>query len=436
MSSYKVLTASLLLSLNISTLHAIKFETLGYKSISMGGASVASSSGSLAAYNNPALLGDTPYSVEISMGAGASEYDHGALAPIKALQDLGFTDTLDNLPKDLDNASQDDLNTLLDGSDIILNMNGNAVTLAPQAYIGAQISGFGFGLFSSTDATAVAVVPKGKDQLIVEDTKSTVTGYTKIEDDGSLTRDVYNINDYNNNSIIAAVENGDVNLNVTGYALAEIPIAYGYNFETKIGNIMVGGALKYMQAITYTDTLKIDDSGETSGSDLKKNKTSSNFGIDLGLAYQPAFSYDLTFGLVAKNLNSPEFDFVDNSNLTVDPLVRAGVAYQIFDSLEIAADIDLTSNKVLLDAVESQMIGGGINYEPFTDIFALSLRAGVMQNLHSGDKAGLIYTAGLGIGVKWFQIDLSGEMSGNSNSVENVSVPQYAKVNLALVSRW
>jgi hypothetical protein len=59
-----------------------------------------------------------------------------------------------------------------------------------------------------------------------------------------------------------------------------------------------------------------------------------------------------------------------------------------------------------------------------------------MKNLDSNDEAGLIYTAGMGIGGKWLQVDLSGQISGNSNTVQDVSVPRYAKINLALISRW
>jgi hypothetical protein len=82
------------------------------------------------------------------------------------------------------------------------------------------------------------------------------------------------------------------------------------------------------------------------------------------------------------------------------------------------------------------MVGGGVSYEPFTDFFALSLRAGLMKNLDAHDKSDIIYTAGLGIGVKWFQVDLSGQMSNNKSTVDGTSIPQYAKVNLALISRW
>ena len=425
------LTAILLLS--VTSLHAIKFETLGYKSISMGGAAVASSTGSLAAYNNPALLGKTPYTVEVSMGVGVSEYDHGALASIQRLDDLGYIDTIDKASNDFTTLTQADLKNLVDGTDVLVDMNGDAVTIAPQAYIGAQIMGFGLGVYGSSDTAAIAIVDQQHTQLIFADSSNANTGYTKVEDDGTLVDS--NFVDYNNYSVEIAINDGTTYLDTKGVALVEVPLAYGHNFKSGIGNIMVGGAVKYMYALTYTEKLKVDDSGEVDGT-TKQDQTSSNFGVDLGLAYQPAFSYDLTFGLVAKNLNSPKFDFADGSSYTVNPLIRAGVAYNIFDSLQIAADFDITSNKTLNNAVESQMVGGGLNYEPFSNIFALSLRAGLMQNLHNNDKAGLIYTAGIGIGVKWIQLDLSGEMSGNQNTVQDVTVPQYAKVNLALVSRW
>ena len=427
MQSKLALSISTILLLSASSLHAIKFETLGYKSISMGGASVASSAGSLATYNNPALLGKTPYTVEVSMGGGVSVYDHGALASITKLDDSGFIDTLDKASQDVNDLTDADRKNLIDGTGIIIDMDGNAVTVAPQGYLGAQVFGFGFGVFGGSDSAVTAVVDQAHDQLYFENG----TGNYVDIDDNSISQA-----QYETQSIEYAINNDLTYLDAAGVALIEVPIAYGHNFETTLGNIMVGGALKYMQAITYTDQLKIDDSEEDNGDDFKKDKTSSNFGLDLGVAYQPVFSYDLTFGLVVKNLNAPTFDFADGTNYTIDPLVRAGVAYNIFDSLEVAADLDLTSNKVLTEDLESQMVGGGLNYEPFTDFFALSLRAGLMQNLHSSDKAGLIYTAGMGIGVKWFQIDLSGQMSGNSNTIEDVTVPQYTKVNLALISRW
>ncbi len=421
------LSLSTVVLLSASTLHAIKFETLGYQSVSMGGAAVANSTGSIAAYNNPALLAKTPYSIEVSLGGGISTYDHGALASVTKLENSGFIDTLDKASQNVLSLTPEDQQNLIDGTGIIIDMNGNAVTIAPQGYLGAQVYGFGFGVFGSSDSAATAVVDQAHNQLYF--------------DNNGVYLDLYGNPilqlQYEAQSIEYAINQGLTYMDVTGAALVEVPIAYGYNFETTLGNIMVGGALKYMQAITYTDQYKIDNSGQiNNGTDVKKDKQSSNVGMDLGIAYQPSFSYDLTLGLVGKNLNSPKFEFYDGTQYTIDPMVRAGLAYNIFESLQIAADIDLTSNTLLTEGVESQMVGGGINYEPFTSLFALSLRGGLMQNLHSGDNAGLIYTAGLGIGLKWFQIDLSGQMSSNSNTVDGTTVPEYTKVNLALVSRW
>jgi len=396
----------------------------------MGGAAVASSTGSIATYNNPALLGKTPYSVEVSIGGGVSAYDHGAGASIVKLNDIGFIDTINKASQDLTTLTDGDVQNLIDGTNVVMDMDGNAVVTSPQAYAAAQVYGFGFGVFGTSDAAATAVVDQAHDQLIFFDSGS--DKYVKINPDGTPTAS--NDIEYAGSSIEYAINNGLTYLDVTGVSLGEIPLAYGHNFETSLGNIMVGGALKYMQAVAYTEQLDIDYSDSTLGEKL--DKTTTDYGVDLGLAYQPAFAYDLTLAVVTKNLNTPEFDFQDGSKYTIEPMVRAGIAYSILDSLEIAADIDLTSNKVLTEDLESQMVGGGLNFEPFKSFFALSLRAGLMQNLHENDKAGLIYTAGVGIGAKWLQVDLSGQMSSNSNTAYDVSVPQYAKVNLALISRW
>ncbi len=414
-------------------LHAAKFETLGYKAISMGGAAVASSSGSIATYNNPALLGKTHYTAEVSMGGGMGAYDHGAGASIIKLGDSGFLDTINKANQDYTSLTPTDIRNLIDGTEIVIGMDGDAISLTPQAYVAAQLSNFGIGVFGTSDTAAIARVDQAHDQLIFYDAGSGT--YIKINSDG--TPALSNPTEYADTSIEYALNNGMTYLDVRGVSMAEVPVAYGHNFGSVIGNVMLGGAFKYMQALAYTEKMKIDYSGNLEGPKGERlENTSSGFGVDLGLAYQPAFAYDLTVALVGTNLNSPEFEFPDGTFYTIEPMLRAGLAYSILDSLEIAADIDLTSNKVLNDDLESQMVGGGINFEPFTSVFALSLRAGLMQNLNTNDQAGLIYTAGMGIGLKWFQMDLSGQVGSNTNTSGDVTVPQFAKVNLALISRW
>jgi len=426
----KIKIASLAtIALCASTLSAMQFQTLGYKSVGMGGAAVASSSGSFAAYNNPALLAKSPYSVEVVLGGGISYEDHGAAASVKALDDSSFLDTVDKVSDDLSKASDSDKANLINGKNIIIGMNGDAVNVDPQVSIAAQVGSFGFGVFGSSNAVATAVVDQNRDQLIFKDS---TYGYARLTDNGDIVASTQL--EYEQRSLEYALNNNTTYLDVTGLAIAEVPLAYGYAFDIAGGNLMVGGAVKYMKGISYVEQYKIDNSGEVAGSEGKRDKTTNTFGIDLGLAYEPSFVKDLTIGLVGKNLNTPKFDVVDNGGeIEVKPLVRVGVAYDILASLEVAVDYDVTANETLVADYKSQMLGGGLNWHP-SSWFAL--RGGLMQNMDASDKAGLIYTAGIGIGAKWLQLDLSGQYSSNETTVDGTTVPEYAKLNLAIISRW
>ena len=418
-----------LLALSSMSLSAMQFQTIGYQAISMGGAGVANSSGSVSTYNNPALLAKSKYDVEISLGGGVSTHDHGAGASMQSLEDTNFMETIDKGSEDVNNLTQSDVDNLYAGKDVILDMNGKSVEVAPHGYLAAQVSGFGLGVFGTSDAVAIANVSQAHDRLIFDNTAS-AGGYQELNSDGTLA--VSDIATYQASSMEYAMNNGLTNASVIAIGIVEVPLAYGHKFELSGGNVYVGGAIKYMQATAYTETMKIDNSEESGTSD-KVEYDSSDFGVDLGLAYEPNFSKDLTLALVAKNLNTPKFQLSDSVDVEVEPMLRAGLSYKISDSLELAADMDLTKNKTFSTTSDSQMMGGGLGYSPSS---WFSLRGGLMQNMDSNDNAGVIYTAGLGFGLKWFQIDLSGQMSGKSETVNGTDYPQYAKVNLALVSRW
>lgn len=135
---------------------------------------------------------------------------------------------------------------------------------------------------------------------------------------------------------------------------------------------------------------------------------------------------------MAKNLNSPSFDTADGANIKADLQLRTGLQYRVNDSLDIAGDLDLTSNKTLIPGYDSQMLGGGLNYHPLS---WFAFRGGLMQNLANSDD-GVVYTAGLVLGPKAFQLDMSAQMASKSGSYDGNDIPKYAKVNVALVSKW
>ncbi len=427
-SSYLSIAAATILTLSVNV-SALEFHTVGYKSVGMGGAAVANSSGSAAAYNNPAMLAFAKHDVEVYTGVGLSTHDGGMIASMSELNDLGFTETIDRIQDgDITNIRPGDRQLLLDAGDIIMDMNGQAAEIAPHVSLGIQVGNFGTGIFAVGEGAAVGVIDQAHNEYIFHDSSRDL--YYDIN--GNLRTE----QDYEDKSIVYAIENGDTYAALYGVAIAEIPLAYGHAFSTEIGTIAVGGSLKLMQGTTFFGKYALDVDEEFSDIMDNSDETSTQFGIDLGVAYRPVFRKDLTLAVAGKNLNSPEFDYVTNpiiSTYEVKPMIRLGAAYDIFDSLEAAVDFDLTANETMMPDVDAQYLGGGLNYHPFT---WLSVRGGAMKNMDSSDDAGLIYTAGLGIGAKWLQLDLSGQMSTDDVTVNGETYPAYAKVNLAVVSKW
>ena len=410
-----------------TSVFAMQFQTLGYQSIGMGGASVANSENAYSTYNNPALLAKENKS--ISFSAGIEAHDYNLATSIKAIKDTHLNATINKLNgltlSTLASITPDDVTNLENGRTLLLNVNGNSVVLNPQAALAIQYKNFGFGVFSSSDIALTAYVDKVHDQLIFNNGSL----YYKVNSDGTVSNS--NSTAYTNTSMEYALQNGLTYLEAKGFVLAEVPIAYGTSYDIGIGNLMVGGAVKYIEAETYIQKFKVDNYGSSDTS--KHNKLNQNFGVDIGLAYVPSFSKNLTIGIVGKDLNTPSFKFEDGSNVKVDPMVRAGVAYNIFDSLQIAGDIDLTNNKTMINGLNSQNVGGGLDFHPLT---WFSIRGGLFQNLDHNDKAGIIYTSGITFGPKVFNFDISGQMSGNKTSINNVSYPEYAKVNFSLNSSF
>jgi len=73
--------------------------------------------------------------------------------------------------------------------------------------------------------------------------------------------------------------------------------------------------------------------------------------------------------------------------------------------------------------------------EGYPGIFAGSLRLGLMKNLAESD-ASVVYTAGLGFGLKWFNVTLSGAVSSDETSYDGDTFPTEARLALALDTAW
>ena len=92
----RTLFASLLIVfgtvLQVMPCQAVEFQPLGFKSMSMGGAGVASASGSYAAYYNPALLAVHKHGLEIAISPGIAYREINLVDSIDTLAALEIVD--------------------------------------------------------------------------------------------------------------------------------------------------------------------------------------------------------------------------------------------------------------------------------------------------------------------------------------------------------
>ncbi|MGA1824979.1 MAG: conjugal transfer protein TraF [bacterium] len=432
--------------------HAIEFQPLGFEAASMGGAGVATAKGSFAPYYNPALLPEHINGFQMSVSTGVGIRELNIVDHIDTLADIDIDENIEaveNVAFDLlmiaalvadgtadaqlgdPEPTARDIATIKQEIRSLASFNG--VQIMPSLSVGMQVGNFGLGVYGISEGTAYAVIDPDYLDIIVGDANSAVPFIEYDEQTDLLI--VSDQNAYEASSLQYALEEGIDYLKITGLAYMEIPVAYGHKFTTyDWGDINCGASFKLMPGYTYDQRIDLD----TASGDLEDEMTDAqnsdmSWGIDLGVLYKPKAVPKLSLGLVAKNINTPKFETATGDHFKVNPQVRFGCAYDFWgDRITMALDMDLTANETFIPGYDSQMIGGGINFHPFSWI---SLRAGAMSNMKESVE-GTVLTGGLSIGVKWLQIDLAGQYATKQGEFDGNSIPKYSKVQFALVSKW
>ncbi|TMF80731.1 MAG: hypothetical protein E6I07_15130, partial [Chloroflexi bacterium] len=307
------------------TVSAVEFAIVGPRAVGMGGAGVAVTTDALATYWNPAGLA-MQQSVDIRLQASAQLVDRGDVK-----------DTLDDINSiDLTNpANQARLQGLLN------TLNSGAVSAVGAAglywkgYFGDQAFGFNIsdvatgGEFAPTPLTATCIP-----------SPCTVTGQ----------------------------------LAVRGLEARQAVFSYAYAFAER--TVAIGATAKIIQGAAYNASVSVFQSnGDISfREDLGKPEISTAIGIDVGAIYRPA-SW-LRFGVVGKDLNQPTFDAPGGQEFKLVPQVRGGVAVNPYESLTIAFDGDITSNKTLVPGIKSRVLSLGA--EQTLPAEFISLRVGAL----------------------------------------------------------
>jgi hypothetical protein len=463
--NYKKISLSLVTILGLTSLNAIEMKPVGFKAVGMGGTGVASSRGSLAGYYNPALLRFSDHTTEISINAGVGVRESNLIDNMDKLSDIDLEATLQNIgdnsylgKKELNGnisagTSNDniDINSIKSAQNILKSIGtNNAFQVSVIPSLATQISdAFAIGVYANIDISLGLKIDSNYLDLIFKDSNHNINSFDGDNNSDyhsyNPINDTYTINtkdEYEASSLEHANDNGINYIAINSMALVEIPISYAKAYNWNSGRYSFGINLKPMSLITLSHQEKLGESSDDAiddDSDEYETTYKPTIGLDLGFAYRPSNS-KLTLGLVGKNINSPTFE-VDTSNTgrtkdyKIDPLFRAGVSMPAWnDNIEFALDFDLTKNDTIIENEQSQFVGAGIELHP-TSWFAL--RVGAMQDIASTKfDDGTIATAGIGIGTKWLQLDLSAMVSTNKGEFDGEEIPRYTSVNFSLVSKW
>lgn len=380
----------------------LEFGTMGNVSAGMGGAGVAVKNSPFALYYNPALLSAETKRVRFGYSLGIEvreknldkivDINLGGLSNSSAetsTTSAGFKTIQGNLEKLKSALSQNAFN--------LISQNGITFQFAP-ALLRGSIGTFGVGYFASFYGGSSIKADPNRMELILKYSGAQGDAYCKVDSSGGCS--VSNEADYKNSSLQYSLEQGDAHSIVAqGFLLNEIPIGYAYTFYTKYVNINLGISGRLLSGSLNKSTTYLSKTTNL-GNEAKNfaNKgnfdTKANFAIDAGAMLEidlPDFRY-LTFGFVAKNINSPRFRY-SSGEVDIKPQFRLGLAYNQ-QNLVLALDADLNQNEMMSQSNQkpySQMIGGGIKI----DLRAFDIRAGLMKDIRQDD--GLIITAGVNI---------------------------------------
>ena len=482
-----------------SAASAAEFQPLG--ALGMGGAGVARNQGAYASYWNPAGLAFEEKTVSTKINAGVGlRVSEGLADDVDLLSKVNF-DSIKNLSGSSSTSNVTDLIKALTIVNDIKNKNGN-LSINGDAALGVQIKHIGFGVFGTIEGfaepnhidtenvlpnyngTGTTTTPSqfanivtgspasnvffSPDQRTDIQTALVANGFTgpqatdiinatdkQLAGSGLSAQDVTNtltktVAPYFKNPSAHTIDNNLTSILTKSLAYVEVPVSYGYPLALgNFGTLGIGGSLKVVEGRVYqTQTFLYQSNGVKSEdivSDMTKNyKDSTNFGIDIGVLWK--YQRWLNVGLIAKNLNTPEFDepnLKDKSGNEIpntggktklNPQVRIGVDIDPFDWLSFAVDMDLTNNDTILANVPgtadytTRNLGGGVEIHPAD---WLKIRGGLYENLAESD-IGPVATAGLTIGIKWVTLELDAAYGLNQAKYNNQDYPREARVSLGL----
>jgi len=407
----KILSTIILIVINLT---ASGFYEIDTKASSIGGAGLTSSS-----YFNPAVLAGSK-KIDFSFKMGAElKTDAQSIDLLKDIKDLanpkniGFNTATTNLVDSITlplgnintllklnnnekiklNLSDKDASTIKDAKRIIKNANNIAIDVASGLGVNLNIKNYSLAYVQVVSFDFVPQINSDKLDIIKDVTIANQKKYIKVNLDAKEMSQTTKL-DYDNNSLFVGKEelaNSSIDIKVA--SLMELPFMYSYrhniNYRSYLdGHLNLGLSMKYMSLKKETITISSKDGVNPSKyiNKILDSKSYNSGSLDFGLLYYPKILSGFKTGIVFKNITSPKFD-----DKTLEPMIRYGLAFSKYN-MHTALDFDITKNKTL-SGRETQIIGGGIGYNPLS---WLGANIGFKQDLANKDL-GTILTTGLNL---------------------------------------
>ncbi len=248
-------------------------------------------------------------------------------------------------------------------------------------------------------------------------------------------------------------ENNTSHVMADAGAFTEAALGYGHSI---LPGLQIGGNFKVIEGtLAQTGVLVLSDDkdfGDIVSDAWDNKKNSTNVGIDLGARLNLADLLDSeiwgkpTFGITARNINSPKFKRPgvpddlnaalrpswNTSDYKLKPQVRAGAALEMFKFLTLAADIDMTENDTNVSGYKSRQLAVGAEIDLTKGKgWGLPVRVGLNKNVAESDSE-MYYTAGVGLRLSRFWLELAGAFSGETAKVDGKDIPTSAAGSLQL----
>ena len=188
---------------------------------------------------------------------------------------------------------------------------------------------------------------------------------------------------------------------IIAVAVTDVALTISREFDFSGTPVAIGVSPKLQRLDVYDYVVSVEDDVETDDID-DFGVDDTGFNIDIGASMQFGEEKQGKVGIVFKNLLSNELDSINGQTVEITPQVRAGVTYEAFGWINIAADLDLMENDPVAFEDPSQFAAVGLEL----DVFGfLQGRAGFRTNLASSDQE--VVSLGFGLSpFSLFHIDL------------------------------